>query len=142
MRNGCGIRCNTGFYDTAGFVAMGPGNTFISHCPGGDMLDFKNDVASPCKLAPTSETGFCAHCRKAMPFGKSTCGGCSKFGAAFAPSYCGAACQRAHWPAHRAECRRAEARLRAMDAAFVAAANAMLVPRLGWGDPLAARCAT
>ena len=32
--------------------------------------------------------------------------------------------------------------LRAMDAAFAAATNAMLVPRLGWGDPLAARCAS
>ena len=44
------------------------------------------------------------------------CSACARFGRDFAPRYCGARCQRAHWPAHRAECARAEerARLRAV----------------------------
>jgi len=124
-RSGCGIKFAPGFHASS-TLSLGPGNAF-SGCREGGMVDVVDGKKIPCRLSLSSEFGFCAHCAKEVAFGKLTCGGCTKFGGAqFAPSYCGAACQRAHWPAHRAECRRAEARARAREAAFAAAADAAL----------------
>ena len=128
-RSGSGI-CLDPSSHASGSVSFGPGNTF-SGCEEGDMLDAvdEDEEFVTSRLAPSSDVGFCARCSKEVPFGKFTCGGCVKFGGpAFAPSYCGAACQRAHWPAHRAECRRAELLAREREAAAAAAADALLVP--------------
>ena len=106
---------------------FGPGNVFAFNAAadyfersssgeeGGEAMPVPSDVVS------------CAHCSAVVALGKPRCGGCARFGATYAPCYCGAACQKAHWPAHRAECKRAEERGRAREAAFEAAADALLV---------------
>ena len=126
-RSGCGVRLDPRSHPS-GTLSLGPGNTF-SGCAEVVIFDLPTGGdGSPCRLAPSSGVGFCARCSKEVPFGKFTCGGCVKFGRDFSPSYCGADCQRAHWPAHRAECRRAKERQRAREAAHAAAADALLTP--------------
>ena len=104
---------------------FGPGNVF-SRSLGADCVERAADGIGRVISPAPSDTASCAHCSAAIAAGKSRCGGCSKFGPAFAPCYCGEACQKAHWPAHRAECGRAEERARMREAAFEAAADALL----------------
>ena len=127
-RNACGVRLASP--SQANTVScFGPGNVFASNVEG-DVVAFENEVRVECEIEP-ADTCHCAHCSRAIAAGKNSCGGCAKFGVAYSPCYCGAACQKAHWPAHRAECRRAEERQRAREAAFAAAADALLLPRIG-----------
>ena len=117
------------FFETAGQAAragsFGPGNVF-SRSAEADFLERGADQEEREVTPAPSNAASCAHCSAAIAPGKNSCGGCSKFGSIYAPCYCGAACQRAHWPAHRAECGRAEARARMREAAFEAAADALL----------------
>ena len=111
---------------TARAGSFGPGNVFSRSAE----VDFLEGGADHVTTPPApSDTISCAHCSAAIAPGKNICGGCSKFGPIYAPCYCGKACQRAHWPAHRAECGRAEERARMREAAFQAAADALLASK-------------
>ena len=127
-RNTCGVRLASP--SQANTVScFGPDNVFASNEAWGVVASEKGALVE-CAIVP-SDTCRCANCPRVIVAGKNSCGGCAKFGVAYSPCYCGAACQKAHWPAHRAECRRAEERQRAREAAFAAAADALLLPRIG-----------
>ena len=91
---------------------IGAGNAF-SHNSSGDVVV----VNSP---PPDCDRALCSSCGAVGGSALKRCNGCARFGIPFSPRYCGPACQRGHWPAHKPDCQRAEARadewLHALDA--------------------------
>ena len=97
-----------------------PGNVFACNRAGNYLQQL---TASTCCFREDDETPLsCCNpgCRKRGKDMKR-CVGCYKHGHAVAPRYCGQACQKAHWPLHRTDCKRAEDRALAREAAAAAA---------------------
>ena len=109
---------------------FGRGNAF-SPGMGASYVERASDDEPGVAAHVPSGTDTCAQCWAIITAAKLRCSGCARFGVIYAPCYCGAACQKAHWPAHRAECRRAGERERAREAAFAAAADALLFDSRG-----------
>ena len=130
--NGYGVQIDARS-PTPSAATFGPGNVFTSSLKA-DFVVRAKDGEGGAVAPPPPESVACAYCSAEVTASRLRCSGCAKFGAIYAPCYCGAACQKAHWPAHRAECRRAEGRQRAREAAFGAAADALLVFESCGGD--------
>ena len=87
-------------------------NELRQHVPADEVWQAPNGFASPPTPSPVYEQQYqqhsaeppkrCAHCnRQAAPDEKLVrCGACRQ------ARYCGKPCQQAHWPSHKAECRK------------------------------------
>ena len=97
---------------------VGAGNVFAGNAEG-DVVIFPVDGSPTQREAGYYDRALCSGCGAAGA-ALMRCNDCMLHGKVFSPRYCGPACQRAHWKAHKPDCQRAEERagewLHAMDA--------------------------
>ena len=97
---------------------VGAGNLFSRNGVGNIVIE-AGDGKTTQRAAGYYDRTLCSACG-AAGVALKRCSGCERFGEVFSPRYCGLACQRAHWKAHKPDCQRAEERadewLHAMDA--------------------------
>ena len=108
------LLCDPGADD----ALLGTTNIFSQNV-GCDIAVQAGDGSPVQRETGSCDRALCSGCGAAGAALKR-CNGCLRFGAPFSPRYCGPACQKAHWKAHKPDCQRAEERadewLHAMDA--------------------------
>ena len=99
-------------------VLVGAAN-FYSKNDEGDISVQTGDGPPTLREAGYYDRALCSGCGAAGA-ALMRCNDCMLHGKVFSPRYCGPACQKAHWKAHKPDCQRAEERadewLHAMDA--------------------------